>query len=219
MLKSPLTSGSQYDEWIPVDRLTRSFLEARDDLLRFLRRRSRTHRAAAAEDIVQTVWLKLRERDDSQTWEEPRAVLFTTAANLETDTYRRQISAEKVFSSEAADLQTACPRPDPEAQADAAGRLERLAAALEQLPPQCREAFLLNRLEELTHVEIAARLGQYGNELLVMRHHRAEFILRPAADIEEQRDEADAFREQANDLFGHAWPQGGVDHPDNSPPT
>ena len=159
MLKSPLTSGSQYDEWIPVDRLTRSFLEARDDLLRFLRRRSRTHRAAAAEDIVQTVWLKLRERDDSQTWEEPRAVLFTTAANLETDTYRREISAEKVFSSEAADPETACPRPDPEAQADAAGRLERLTAALEQLPPQCREAFLLNRLEELTHVEIAARLG------------------------------------------------------------
>src|SRR6266702_67757 len=138
MLKSPLTSGSQYDEWIPVDRLTRSFLEARDDLLRFLRRRSRTHRAAAAEDIVQTVWLKLRERDDSQTWEEPRAVLFTSAA---------------------ADPETACPRPDPEAQADAAGRLERLTAALEQLPPQCREAFLLNRLEELTHVEIAARLG------------------------------------------------------------
>ena len=37
--------------------------------------------------------------------------------------------------------------------------MERLAVALEQLSPQCREAFLLNRLEELTHVQIAARLG------------------------------------------------------------
>ena len=159
MLKSALTSGSRCDDLNSVDRLTRSFLEARDDLLRFLRRRSRGGRRGAAEDIVQTVWLKLRERDDSQTWEEPRAVLFTTAANLETDTYRREVSAEKVFSNDAADLDAACPHPDPEAQADAAGRLERLAVALEQLPPQCREAFLLNRLEELTHVEIAARLG------------------------------------------------------------
>jgi RNA polymerase sigma-70 factor (ECF subfamily) len=142
-----------------VDRLTRSFLEARDDLLRFLKRRGRRRRQGADEDIVQTVWLKLRERDDAQSWQEPRAVLFTTAANLETDTYRREVSADKVFSSEPADPETACPHPDPEAQADAAGRLERLAAALEQLPPQCREAFLLNRLEELTHVEIAARLG------------------------------------------------------------
>jgi RNA polymerase sigma factor (sigma-70 family) len=159
MLKSVLTSGWQYDDLNSVDRLTRSFLEARDDLLRFLKRRGRRRRPDADEDIVQTVWLKLRERDDAQSWQEPRAVLFTTAANLETDTYRREVSAEKVFSSEAADTETVCPRPDPEAQADAAGRLERLAVALEQLSPQCREAFLLNRLEELTHVEIAARLG------------------------------------------------------------
>jgi hypothetical protein len=67
--------------------------------------------------------------------------------------------------------------------------------------------------------EIAARLGQYGNELLVMRHHRAEFILRAAADIEEQRDEADAFREQANDLFGHAGAHGGVDHAHHAAPA
>lgn len=159
MLRSVLTPGSQYDSLNSVDRLTRSFLEARADLLRFLKRRSRRRRQGAAEDIVQTVWVKLRERDDSQSWQEPRAVLFTTAANLQTDAYRREIAADKVFSGEAANPEIASPAPDPETQADAAGRLERLAAALEQLPPQCREVFLLNRLEELTHVEIAARLG------------------------------------------------------------
>lgn len=50
-------------------------------------------------------------------------------------------------------------RDDLETQADARGRLERLAAALAQLPPQCKQAFLLNRLEGLTHAEIAGRLG------------------------------------------------------------
>jgi DNA-directed RNA polymerase specialized sigma24 family protein len=98
MLRSILTCGSHHDSLNPVDRLTRSFLEARDDLLRFLRRRGRRHQPGTAEDIVQTVWLKHRERDDSQSWQEPRAVLFTTAANLQTDAHRREVAAEKVFS-------------------------------------------------------------------------------------------------------------------------
>ena len=138
-----------------MDRLTRSFMEARDDLLRFLRRRGRQR---AAEDIVQTVWLKLRERgEDPQTWQEPRAVLFTTAANLGTDHHRRETVAERALSQEAASAEAA--GPDPEGHADAVGQLERLSVALEKLPEQCRRAFLLNRLEGLTHAEIASQLG------------------------------------------------------------
>lgn len=139
-----------------MDRLTRSFLEARDDLLRFLKRRGRQR---AAEDIVQTVWLRLRERGDQESWEEPRAVLFTTAANLGTDNHRRESVAERAISREAANAESASQGPDPEAQADAVGQLERLSAALEQLPEPCRRAFLLNRLEGLTHTEIATQLG------------------------------------------------------------
>jgi RNA polymerase sigma-70 factor (ECF subfamily) len=37
--------------------------------------------------------------------------------------------------------------------------LERLSVALEQLPEQCRRAFLLNRLDGLTHTQIATQLG------------------------------------------------------------
>jgi len=139
-----------------MDRLTRSFLEAREDLLRFLKRRSRR---ATAEDIVQSVWVKLRERGGSETWHEPRAVLFTTAANLGVDAYRREVAAEKAMAREVACAAIGTQSLDPEAQADAAGRLEKLSAALEQLPPQCRDAFLLNRLEKLTHAQIATRLG------------------------------------------------------------
>jgi len=139
-----------------MDRLTRSFLEAREDLLRFLKRRGRR---AAAEDIVQSVWLKLRERGDCETWQEPRAVLFTTASNLGIDTYRREVAAQEAISQEAARAAVTGGSLDPEAQADAAGRLEKLSAALAQLQPQCRDAFLMNRLENLTHSQIADRLG------------------------------------------------------------
>ena len=157
MIEFELVSLTRYGDSNSMDRLTRSFLEARDDLLRFLKRRGRQ---SAAEDIVQNVWLKLRERGgDPQSWQEPRAVLFTTASNLKIDTYRRETTAQEALSREAAAAEVDRPDLDPEAQADAAGRLERLSTALAQLPPQCREAFLMNRIDELTHAEIATRLG------------------------------------------------------------
>jgi RNA polymerase sigma-70 factor (ECF subfamily) len=138
-----------------MDRFTRSFLEVRAELLRFLRRRAGR---ATAEDVVQDVWVRLRERSDPKSWREPRAVFFTTAANLAIDAHRREAVAEKVLAPESAS-EAASEAADPEAQAEAARSVERLVAALEQLPPACREAFLLNRLENLTHKEIANRFG------------------------------------------------------------
>jgi RNA polymerase sigma-70 factor (ECF subfamily) len=38
-------------------------------------------------------------------------------------------------------------------------RLRQLVAALDQLPPQRRRAFMLHKLEGLSHVETAARMG------------------------------------------------------------
>jgi RNA polymerase sigma-70 factor (ECF subfamily) len=105
------------------------------------------------------VWLKLRERSDPETWREPRAVLFTTAANLATDIGRRNAVADKHLSNEVPATDTACARPGPEAQVEAADDLEQLQAALRELPPACQQAFLLNRLESMTHLEIATRLG------------------------------------------------------------
>jgi RNA polymerase sigma factor (sigma-70 family) len=140
----------------PIDRLTRCFSEVREELLGFLTRRTGR---VAAEDALQDVWLNLRERGDATSWREPRAVLFATAANLAADAYRRDAREHNLFCRDADRLEAVCPRPDPEAQADATGCLDRLSHALEQLPAACREAFLLNRIEGLSHVEIAARLG------------------------------------------------------------
>ena len=140
----------------PKDRLTGCFLEVRDELLRFLTQRTGR---STAEDVLQDVWLKLRERSDPETWREPRAVLFTTAVNLATDVSRRNATVVKHFSPEALNDNAVCPRPDPEAQADATDNPERLHAALMELPQACRDAFLLNRVAALTHVEIATRLG------------------------------------------------------------
>jgi RNA polymerase sigma factor (sigma-70 family) len=138
-----------------MDRLTRCFLDIRDELLRLLTRRTGR---AAAEDVLQDVWVNLRESGDPDAWREPRAVLFTTAANLATDAGRRRSTADLHRARESRPEEAACPAPGPEAQAETAEDLERLQWALAELPPACREAFLLNRLESLSHKEIAARL-------------------------------------------------------------
>lgn len=139
-----------------MDRLTRCFLDIRDELLRFVARRTGR---SAAEDVVQDVWLNLRERGDQESWREPRAVLFRAAANLGTDVYRRDVHTQKLFGdADAIDAATSA-APGPETEAESAGQLAQLVAALEDLPEQCREALLLNRLEGLTHVQISRRLG------------------------------------------------------------
>src|SRR5207248_5260656 len=76
----------------PKDRLTRYFLETRAELLRFLTRRSGR---SEAEDVLQDVWVNLRERSDPASWRESPAVLFTAAANLATDRARRNATAGK----------------------------------------------------------------------------------------------------------------------------
>lgn len=139
-----------------AERLTRCFLEARKDLLRYLERRTSR---VAPEDVLQETWLKLHERGDPSSWREPRAFLFTTAANLATDAERRETRADKLFCREMTGDDTPCPHSDPQASAEAAEDIARLTAALDELTPLCREAFLLNRIEALTHVEIATRLG------------------------------------------------------------
>ncbi len=137
----------------PADRLTRYFLSAREELLRFLRRRSGP---AVAEDLLHDAWLRLRERGDPEHWREPRAVIFTTAARLAADLHRRERISERVL---AAGHAWQPEQAEPELEVEAAGQLRQLEAALWEIPEVCREAFLLNRIEALSHAEIAQRLG------------------------------------------------------------
>ena len=67
--------------------------------------------------------------------------------------------------------------------------------------------------------QVAALLGQHRHELFVVRHHGLELVLGAAPDVEEQRNEPDAFRQQPADLLGHARPHGRVDHADDAAPT
>src|SRR5262245_19749031 len=67
--------------------------------------------------------------------------------------------------------------------------------------------------------EVAAALGKLRNALLIGGHHGGELVFRAAADIQEQGDEPDAFRQQAHNLLGHARTHRRIDHAHDAAPA
>lgn len=127
-----------------------------NELHGFARRRAGRQEA---EDVVQEAYLHLLQRGTAATLEHPRSYLFRIAANLAVD-LARKTKIRLRYAGEGFALACNAESPaSPEAAAGGAMELRRLQASLAELPPLCRDAFLLNRIEDLTNAEIAARLG------------------------------------------------------------
>lgn len=113
-----------------------------------------------AEDVMQDAYLQLLQRDRQDSVREPRAFLFRIVANLSVDVWRksnREPASE--FDSHSALEALVCQKPGPETLANGQFEFDNFLAALEGLPELQRHAFILNKLEGLTHAEIAIRLG------------------------------------------------------------
>ena len=112
-----------------------------------------------AEDVVQDAYLRLLQRGTAATLEQPRAYLFRIAANLAVD-FARKAKIRLRYSGDGFEFEAHAAAPaSPEAATSATLELARLHVLLSKLPRPCRDAFLLNRIEGLTHAEIAGRLG------------------------------------------------------------
>ena len=136
-------------------RIESLFREHNDTLLRFLR--ARLHSEADAREAAQEAYVRLLQLDDPGQLSFLRAYLFRIAANVATDLLRRRAVQSRVqqddlfFETDA-----------PATQERALQAREQLAAveiALSELPPRCREAFLLSRREGWASGRIAAHLG------------------------------------------------------------
>jgi RNA polymerase sigma factor (sigma-70 family) len=143
--------------------LIETYLEKRLDLKRFLR--ARLGDEARAEDVVQEIYLRLQAARLEQEVANPVAFLYRIAANLAVDV-RRQRGREVVRETHWVELTThkiaadyVEDRPSPEEVLDSKARLERLVAAVGELPPQCRTVFTLHKLEGLSHAEVSAKVG------------------------------------------------------------
>ena len=132
------------------------------DLLIFLTGRVKCPDTAA--DLTQETLLRFHQFVQSTPPNNARALAFSIAVNLATD-YQRKIKIrnrimvdaefDPGYQSNAQSLED----PGPERIAIAQQELQLLKAALDELPTDCRTAFLLHSIDGLTQAQIASCLG------------------------------------------------------------
>lgn len=145
---------------MPEDRrqsLLESFAQHREALMRFLTRR--LDNASLAEDFTQETWLRAANSQGAAMIGNPRSYLFRIASNLVLDHQRHIGHRIELQATDEATAAVADNRPSPENVVLYRSEFARLLRVIDGLSPRCREVFVLAKFEELTHAEIAARLG------------------------------------------------------------
>jgi RNA polymerase sigma-70 factor (ECF subfamily) len=140
-----------------VNSILEELLSSYNDLTRFLTRRLGNRHDA--DDLAQSSFERVYAHSLSETIISPRALLFRTAQNLVVDRVRRtkRQQTDATPTEQLAELTDNAPTVD--RLADARRQVERLRGIIAELPPRTREIFVLHRLEELTYVQVAQRLG------------------------------------------------------------
>ncbi|KAF1066271.1 MAG: ECF RNA polymerase sigma factor SigE [Pseudomonas citronellolis] len=136
-------------------------LKAYKDLRRALSRElGNSHDAA---DIAQSSFERALRYSQSNTVDSPRGLLFRMARNIRIDALRRnqRVRFDAMQEDEDGALTPALLQSElsPERVLLGHRSLARVSAAIEALPPRCREAFELNRSHGLSYEEVAARMG------------------------------------------------------------
>jgi RNA polymerase sigma factor (sigma-70 family) len=131
------------------------FREHNDALVRFLSARLGSYQDAR--EVAQEAYVRLLNLDRPGAVNFLRALLYKTAANLAIDRLRHQrlVTSHQRASSSSQDLFASSADEVPAALDD----IRILSRALSELPPPCRSAFLMSRVESLDSSEIAVRLG------------------------------------------------------------
>lgn len=133
--------------------------------------------ATEAQDVAQDAFVRVHEAMSRRTLEHPQAFLYTTARRLAIDELRRRRAdplrhtdatvIDAVFSNE----------PGVERRVMARQELDDLLQVIGTLPHGCRTVFLLSRIDNLSHKEIAQRLG-IAYSTVEKQHARALRLLR-----------------------------------------
>jgi RNA polymerase sigma factor (sigma-70 family) len=143
--------------------LIQVYLERRQDLLRFFTARLRS--PAAAEDLVQEIYLRLAGLEADTEVLNPVSYLYRLGSNLMLDRLRgerRSGARERAWrdlhqgGAGGPDVDEA---PDALAALDARQRLALIVEAVGELGAQTQRVFRLHKLEGLSHAETAQALG------------------------------------------------------------
>jgi RNA polymerase sigma-70 factor (ECF subfamily) len=126
-------------------------------LLQFLR--TRTASEQDAEDAAQESMAKLlryRESEPPSAWKQ---LLYRIAVNVAHDQYRVALSHHSKDHVALDGLEIAAGEHNPEQRALYVQQVARLTRAIQELPPKCQRVYLLKRVHDLSHAQIAERCG------------------------------------------------------------
>ncbi|HEY5238958.1 MAG TPA: RNA polymerase sigma factor [Rhizomicrobium sp.] len=126
-------------------------------LMHFLQKNWRNR--SDLEDFRQDVYEHVLKAADSDIPERAKPFVFTIARNLLISRLRKESIVPIEIVSDLDMLGYAADEPGPDRNVFARDVLRRLQAALDHLPPRCREAIVLKRIEGLSQREIAQRMG------------------------------------------------------------
>lgn len=132
-----------------------------DALTERLRRfvRTRVGNRQDAEDVIQEAYLRVLRYSAEHEIENRERLLFSAARNLAVDNRRRQRARERSVEKCAVFASRAGEWPPVDDVVDVWQRLTSVEAAIAQLPPRCREVFLMHRIDGMSYSEIARHLA------------------------------------------------------------
>ena len=148
---------------------------------------------AAAEDLVQEIYVRLARVADDTPIENAQAYLYRLGSNLMLEQIRgqRRSAARDTAWGESQTMTLGQEQVADQAAADevvaARQRLAAVVRAVGELPPRTQEVFRLHKLEGLSHTETAARLGVSRSAvekhmITVLKHLALRLAERPDAE-------------------------------------
>jgi RNA polymerase sigma factor (sigma-70 family) len=147
-----MTAASDVNGWF-----VREVLPLEQALMQYLRHNWRAN--SDITDLRQEVYVRVLEAARKEIPERARQFVFSTARNLLIDRVRRELVVPIEAVSDLDALTVAMDAPGQDRTVMARDELRHLLAAVDRLPPRCREIFMMGKVEGLGGREIAARLG------------------------------------------------------------
>jgi RNA polymerase sigma factor (sigma-70 family) len=174
-------------EAVLVQRLEKVYRSERGALLGFIR--SRIGDAEEAEDLLQDVFFQaVRNASATEPIENILGWLYTIARNKIIDRYRRRrtvVSLQEQREDTTLDSLLADSGIDIEKEMVRRAVMDALVEALEELPPEQREAFIQQAIEGRTFREISEQTGTPLNTLIARKRYAVLFLRRRLHDLKE----------------------------------
>jgi RNA polymerase sigma factor (sigma-70 family) len=128
-----------------------------DELVDYLRRRFGDK--SFARDVMQDVCVQLLEQPPKTTVHTPFAFLRRVSTHLAIDRYRVEAGRRALVDVVAELPDGIADMPSQEDRLETAQNLDALVEVIENLPPRCREVFIMHKIHQIPQAEVARHLN------------------------------------------------------------